>query len=139
MSYDRVEYEIWTSSDSRQGMKFIKNFHQYYTKLINSTLFTPHYVTWTWDDWDEDLLICYCAGDYCAKGFGRKVIYEDLVQLCVFDTAMDYGVIYFEYVVLYLKLCGRHGDLDCSNRVYIYIYILYIYRSWKNWELIQRK
>ena len=138
MSYDRVEYEIWTSSDSMEGMKFMTEFHIYFDKLINHTVFTPHYVTMNLP-YVEDNPHCYCGGDYCSldtfheppkiEGHtilepGRQILDEDLVQLCIFDMIQDYGDTYSIYIIERLRQCTNLADLECSTRVtYIYIYI----------------
>jgi hypothetical protein len=79
-----VEYDIWYSSASASGLKFINDFELYNRRLgrliFNSSilgknvLMTPHFVLWTCPSCDSNQIEedCFANGQYCAPPIQGK-------------------------------------------------------------------
>ncbi|KAH9608087.1 hypothetical protein KSS87_014650 [Heliosperma pusillum] len=107
---DRVEYELWTTSNDECGVKcemlmgFMKDFKGAGQILEKGgfTQFTPHYITWycpqAFTISKQCKSQCINHGRYCApdpeqdfsRGYeGKDVVVENLRQLCVFKVANE--------------------------------------------------
>ncbi|KAJ6794638.1 vacuolar-sorting receptor 3-like [Iris pallida] len=107
---DRVEYELWTSSNDECGpkcdtlMDFVKDFKGAAQILEKGgySQFTPHYITWFCPHAfilsKQCKSQCINHGRYCAPdpeqdfstGYeGKDVVFENLRQLCVFRVARE--------------------------------------------------
>lgn len=47
---DRVEYDVWFSAASPEGINFLTKLRKYNDKLGEKVLMTPHYLTWNCGD-----------------------------------------------------------------------------------------
>ncbi|XP_031480119.1 vacuolar-sorting receptor 3-like isoform X2 [Nymphaea colorata] len=107
---NRVEYELWTSSNDECGPKcdmlmgFVKDFRGAAQILEKGgySQFTPHYITWYCPKAfvlsKQCKSQCINHGRYCApdpeqdfsRGYnGKDVVIENLRQLCVFRVANE--------------------------------------------------
>ncbi|CAA6653551.1 unnamed protein product [Spirodela intermedia] len=107
---NRVEYELWTSSNDECGpkcdmlMEFVKEFKGAAQILEQGgySQFTPHYITWycpqSFIASKQCRSQCINNGRYCApdpeqdfsRGYdGKDVVIENLRQLCVFRVANE--------------------------------------------------
>merc|ERR1719295_1201107 len=134
---DRVEWELWTSSNDYLGSEFKHNFNTTAIMLdrANDTIFTPHMYILNGSHWgcpDDGLPCkrqCSNSGRYCAVDpeydlsvglDGIDVIQENLRSLCVweFDKAqrgiMD-DVVWWDYAVLWDEHCGVYSPDPVDN------------------------
>eukprot|EP01084_Bolivina_argentea_P029881 55441_1 len=138
---DRVEWELWTSSNDLMGSEFKHNFNNtaIMLDLANDTLFTPHMYILNGTHWgcDDSTLPCrkQCtnSGRYCAVDpeydltiglDGVDVIRENLRSLCVWeydkehalgDGLIDDDLLWWDYVVLWDEHCGILANDSSSN------------------------
>ncbi|CAL0316341.1 unnamed protein product [Lupinus luteus] len=140
---DRVEYELWTSSNDECGvkcdmlMKFVKNFKSSAQVLEKGgyTQFTPHYITWycpkAFISSKQCKSQCINHGRYCApdpeKDFssgydGKDVVIENLRQLCVFKVANETKKpwVWWDYVTDFQIRCpmkAKKYNKECADAV----------------------
>lgn len=126
---DRVEYEVWSTSNDRCGPKcaaqseFLRSFKGPAMILEQGgyTLFSPHYITWYCPPEERDSVPCknQCInnGRYCApdpendfeSGYdGKDVLVENLRQLCVWrwGNATGRPWVWWDYVTDFQKRCS---------------------------------
>ncbi|KAL8172275.1 hypothetical protein V2J09_024079 [Rumex salicifolius] len=140
---DRVEYELWTTSNDECGVKcemlmsFIKEFKGASQILEKGgyTQFTPHYITWycpqAFTKSKQCTSQCINHGRYCApdpeqdfsKGYeGKDVVLENLRQLCVFKVANESKKpwVWWDYVTDFQIRCPmkeKKYNKECANGV----------------------
>eukprot|EP01083_Nonionella_stella_P156379 506351_1 len=139
---DKVEWELWTSSNDYLGSQFKHNFNTTAIMLdkANDTIFTPHCYILNGSHWGCPLSDLPCkrqcsnSGRYCAVDpeydltiglDGIDVIQENLRSLCVWEYdkqqrgVMD-DVMWWDYAVLWDENCGvlmnttDNFNSDCS-------------------------
>ena len=140
---NRVEYEIWTSSNDECGpkcdmlMDFVKEFRGAAQILEHGgyTQFTPHYITWYCP---QAFILskqcrsqCINHGRYCAPdpeqdftiGYnGKDVVIENLRQLCVFRVANESKTpwLWWDYVTDFHIRCpmkeNKYNE-ECAGKV----------------------
>eukprot|EP01084_Bolivina_argentea_P182921 315713_1 len=134
---DRVEYELWTSSNDYLGSRFKHNFNTTAILLdeAGDTQFTPHMYILNGSHWGCDEMIngtytltckqqCTNNGRYCAVDpeydleiglDGMDVIQENLRSLCVWEYdkqqrgIMD-DIMWWDYAVLWDENCGVYSN-----------------------------
>ncbi|CAN6450267.1 unnamed protein product [Victoria cruziana] len=140
---NRVEYELWTSSNDECGPKcdvlmgFLKDFRGAAQILEKGgySQFTPHYITWYCP---KAFILskqcksqCINHGRYCApdpeqdfsQGYnGKDVVIENLRQLCVFRVANENRKpwVWWDYVTDFQIRCpmkGKKYNKECANNV----------------------
>uniref|UniRef100_A0A7N0TVG5 EGF-like domain-containing protein n=1 Tax=Kalanchoe fedtschenkoi TaxID=63787 RepID=A0A7N0TVG5_KALFE len=140
---DRVEYELWTSSNDECGVKcdmlmeFLKDFKGAAQILEKGgyTQFTPHYITWYCP---QAFILskqcksqCINHGRYCApdpeqdfsSGYeGKNVVIENLRQLCVFKVANESSKpwVWWDYVTDFQIRCpmkDKKYNKECADTV----------------------
>ncbi|CAM8899228.1 unnamed protein product [Rhodiola kirilowii] len=140
---DRVEYELWTSSNDECGVKcgmlmeFLKDFKGAAQILEKGgyTQFTPHYITWYCP---QAFILskqcksqCINHGRYCApdpeqdfsSGYdGKDVVVENLRQLCVFKVANESSKswVWWDYVTDFQIRCpmkDKKYNKECADSV----------------------
>lgn len=140
---DRVEYELWTTSNDECGVKcemlmgFMKEFKGAAQILEKGgyTQFTPHYITWycpqAFTISKQCKSQCINHGRYCApdpdqdfsRGYeGKDVVIENLRQLCVFKVANESRKpwIWWDYVTDFQIRCpmkDKKYNKDCAEGV----------------------
>ena len=91
---EKVEMELWFSSNNQEALTFIKEFDEYAQQLQGYINFRPRYVTWGCPGCakkfkDEE---CYNDGAYCAPNhakdsfhniMGRDILAENLREACL--------------------------------------------------------
>jgi len=137
---DRVEYQLWTSSNDYLGSEFKHNFNDtaIALDLANDTLFTPHmYILngshWQCDEqrFDDNGTAYWPCGRQCTNGGrycsvdpeydleigldGLDVIQENLRSLCVWQYDKEYDgpiddVVWWDYAVLWDENCGVYSN-----------------------------
>jgi len=70
---DKVDVDLWFSSNNQKALTFIKEFDEYAHQLQKYMTFHPRYVTWgcpscTKDYKDEE---CFDDGKYCAPNHAK--------------------------------------------------------------------
>eukprot|EP01084_Bolivina_argentea_P182922 315715_1 len=141
---DRVEYELWTSSNDYLGSRFKHNFNTTAILLdeAGDTQFTPHMYILNGSHWGCDEMIngtytltckqqCTNNGRYCAVDpeydlsiglNGMDVIQENLRSLCVWEYdkqqrgIMD-DIMWWDYAVLWDENCGVYSN--SSNNFHV--------------------
>ncbi|KAK2405777.1 vacuolar-sorting receptor [Trifolium repens] len=140
---ERVEYELWTSSNDECGPKceseinFLKGFKGAAQLLEQKgfTRFTPHYITWYCP---EAFILsqqcksqCINNGRYCApdpeqdfsRGYdGKDVVIQNLRQACFFKVANESGKPWkwWDYVTDFAIRCPMRAKKyteECSDQV----------------------
>ncbi|XAR52921.1 hypothetical protein NMG60_11021256 [Bertholletia excelsa] len=140
---DRVEYELWTSSNDECGykcdmlMNFVKDFKGVAQVLEKGgyTQFTPHYITWycpqAFTISKQCKSQCINHGRYCApdpeqdfsRGYeGKDVVLENLRQLCVFKVANESKKpwVWWDYVTDFQIRCPmkeKKYNQECADSV----------------------
>ncbi|KAK9697141.1 hypothetical protein RND81_08G017600 [Saponaria officinalis] len=140
---DRVEYELWTTSNDECGVKcemlmgFMKEFKGAGQILEKGgfTQFTPHYITWycpqAFTISKQCKSQCINHGRYCApdpeqdfsRGYeGKDVVVENLRQLCVFKVANETRKpwVWWDYVTDFQIRCpmkDKKYNKDCAEGV----------------------
>lgn len=140
---DRVEYELWTTSNDECGVKcemlmgFMKEFKGAAQILEKGgyTQFTPHYITWycpqAFTISKQCKSQCINHGRYCApdpeqdfsRGYeGKDVVIENLRQLCVFKVANETKKpwVWWDYVTDFQIRCpmkDKKYNKDCAEGV----------------------
>ncbi|XP_074343603.1 vacuolar-sorting receptor 3-like [Apium graveolens] len=140
---ERVEYELWTSSNDECGIKcdilmdFVKDFKGAAQILEKGgfTQFTPHYITWfcpmEFTISKQCKSQCINHGRYCApdpeqdfsSGYeGKEVVIENLRQLCVFKVANETQKpwIWWDYVTDFQIRCPmkeKKYNKECADNV----------------------
>ncbi|GAB2292127.1 Vacuolar-sorting receptor 3 [Dionaea muscipula] len=140
---DRVEYELWTTSNDECGVKcdmlmgYIKDFKGAAQILEKGgyTQFTPHYITWycpqAFTRSKQCTSQCINHGRYCApdpeqdfsSGYnGKDVVLENLRQLCVFRVANESKKpwIWWDYVTDFQIRCPmkeKKYNKECADSV----------------------
>ncbi|XP_059313914.1 vacuolar-sorting receptor 3-like [Lycium ferocissimum] len=140
---DRVEYELWTSSNDECGfkcdmlMKYVKDFKGAAQILEKGgyTQFTPHYITWycpqAFTVSKQCKSQCINHGRYCAPdpeqdfstGYeGKDVVVENLRQLCVFKVANETKKpwVWWDYVTDFQIRCPmkeKKYNKECADSV----------------------
>ncbi|OIT08594.1 PREDICTED: vacuolar-sorting receptor 3-like [Nicotiana attenuata] len=140
---DRVEYELWTSSNDECGfkcdmlMKYVKDFKGAAQILEKGgyTQFTPHYITWycpqAFTVSKQCKSQCINHGRYCAPdpeqdfstGYeGKDVVVENLRQLCVFKVANETKKpwVWWDYVTDFQIRCPmkeKKYNKECADGV----------------------
>ncbi|WMV12781.1 hypothetical protein MTR67_006166 [Solanum verrucosum] len=140
---DRVEYELWTSSNDECGfkcdmlMKYVKDFKGAAQILEKGgyTQFTPHYITWycpqAFTVSKQCKSQCINHGRYCApdpeqdfsSGYeGKDVVVENLRQLCVFKVANETNKpwVWWDYVTDFQIRCPmkeKKYNKECADTV----------------------
>ncbi|KAJ6814676.1 vacuolar-sorting receptor 3-like [Iris pallida] len=140
---DRVEYELWTSSNDECGpkcdmlMDFVKDFKGAAQILEKGgySQFTPHYITWFCPHAfilsKQCKSQCINHGRYCAPdpeqdfstGYeGKDVVIENLRQLCVYRVANESKRpwVWWDYVTDFHLRCPmkeKKYNKECANTV----------------------
>lgn len=140
---DRVEYELWTSSNDECGVKcnslmhFLKEFKGAAQILEKGgyTQFTPHYITWycpqAFTPSKQCKSQCINHGRYCApdpeedfsSGYdGKDVVIENLRQLCVFRVANESKKpwMWWDYATDFHIRCpmsAKKYNKECADKV----------------------
>ncbi|KAL9242113.1 hypothetical protein vseg_016146 [Gypsophila vaccaria] len=140
---DRVEYELWTTSNDECGVKcemlmgFMKEFKGAGQILEKGgyTQFTPHYITWYCPEAftvsKQCKSQCINHGRYCApdpeqdfsRGYeGKDVVVENLRQLCVFKVANETSKpwTWWDYVTDFQIRCPmkeKKYNKECAEKV----------------------
>ncbi|XP_051133954.1 vacuolar-sorting receptor 3-like [Andrographis paniculata] len=140
---NRVEYELWTSSNDECGVKcdmlmdFLKEFKGAAQVLEKGgyTQFTPHYITWycpqAFTISKQCKSQCLNHGRYCApdpeqdfsSGYeGKDVVLENLRQLCVFRVANESRKpwVWWDYVTDFQIRCPmkeKKYNKECAESV----------------------
>ncbi|KAI4311794.1 hypothetical protein MLD38_036660 [Melastoma candidum] len=140
---DRVEYELWISSNDECGircddqMDFVNNFrgHAQVLEKGGYTQFTPHYITWYCPEAfklsNQCKSQCINRGRYCAPdpeqdfgvGYdGKDVVFENLRQLCVHRVANESNRswVWWDYVTDFQIRCSmkeKKYSKDCAEGV----------------------
>eukprot|EP01083_Nonionella_stella_P128787 390331_1 len=133
---DRVEYELWTSSNDYYGSKFKHHFNTTAIELdlAGDTSFTPHMYLLNGSHWGCDERFngsntfpckhqCTNSGRYCSVDpeydmsiglNGMDVIQENLRSLCVweYDKTSEPGddIMWWDYSVLWDENCGVYTN-----------------------------
>lgn len=78
---NRVEYDIWYSSNNDLVLDFIQDFKDIDNKLGRAVLMTPHFVYWECMNCGEDFIKanCYAGGRYCATDHGNKLKGQEII------------------------------------------------------------
>ncbi|CAL5195220.1 unnamed protein product [Lathyrus oleraceus] len=140
---ERVEYELWTSSNDECGPKceseinFLRSFKGAAQLLEQKgyTRFTPHYITWYCPEAfilsQQCKAQCINNGRYCApdpeqdfsRGYdGKDVVVQNLRQACFFKVANDSGKPWqwWDYVTDFAIRCPMRAHRyteECSDQV----------------------
>lgn len=126
---DRVEYDIWLSSSNDKALDFIQDFGKLDEKFGRDALMTPHYVFWRCENCEKDFtdLHCFADGKYCAQDSsnmrlsGRKIIQEDLRQICIYNkyyadegSDVEQRKLWWQYMKSIHQNCYASVNYDCS-------------------------
>jgi hypothetical protein len=124
---NRVEWDVWTSSDDFLAVDFKSQFGKVAEALSNNSLMTPHYSfedgeaygCVTEQESDGCKKMCTNGGRYCIvhpaqdniEGLeGLQVVQENLRQMCLYETEItDAGKnskLWFDYVVKFQSNCA---------------------------------
>ena len=128
---NRVEYELWLSSDHQLARQFLQEFAPM-ARLFDdeSAKMTPNYVLWYCGtcspEYTTDHPDCVSGGRYCAPDpdywgprTGREIVMEDLRQLCIYKQTRDEEDenIWWDYVEVFSKSCvDRDFNKECSEK-----------------------
>lgn len=126
---NRVEWDLWFSSNEEIALNFLKNYREFHEKLGNQTLFTPHY---TFTDFPRSMQNkmeddCLSKGKYCIisqksndKRAGRDVLYEDLRQICLFNKMSEKGTPerWWDYIIQAHTDCQTNLNEACSENTH---------------------
>lgn len=121
---NRVEYDIWYSSNNDLVLDFIQDFQDIDKKLGDKVLMTPHFVYWECRNCGDDFIQanCFAGGRYCATDHGNKlrgqeIILENLRQKCIHKQAYadDKRYLFFRYVTTVHDECGSDINEECSK------------------------
>lgn len=125
-SNDHINYTIWFSAEYTTIYEFIAVFKEVAQQFSQEqATFTPHYHTMSCGAQSCDLESCFSGGSYCAPDpdgagrlTGRDVLYEDLRQICIYQTVKSSGYHkWFEYIAKVQSLCVDKLDEECAERV----------------------
>ena len=97
---DKVEMELWFSSNNQEALTFIKEFDEYAQKLQGFIDFHPRYVTWSCPNCDTTYQKeeCFSDGKYCAPNHakdafnnvqGKQIIKENLRETCLHKRLVE--------------------------------------------------
>jgi len=120
---NRVEYDIWYSSNNDLVLDFIQDFQDIDKKLGKQVLMTPHFVYWECKNCGNEFISanCFSAGQYCATDHGNKltgqeIILENLRQKCIHKQvySQDKRFLFFRYVTQVHDECGSYINEECS-------------------------
>lgn len=91
---NRVEYDIWYSSNNDLVLDFLQDFQDIDKQFGQKVLMTPHFVYWECMNCGEDFIEtnCFAGGRYCATDHGNKlkgkeIVLENLRQKCIHKFA----------------------------------------------------
>lgn len=121
---NRVEYDIWYSSNNDLVLDFIQDFQEIDKKLGDKVLMTPHFVYWECMNCGEDFIEanCFAGGRYCATDHGNKlkgkeIILENLRQKCIHKQvyAENKRFLFFKYITTVHDECGSEINEQCSK------------------------
>ncbi|CAG9326386.1 unnamed protein product [Blepharisma stoltei] len=125
---NKVEWEMWMSSESTATREFLVDFSQYGKMFdLDSAIMTPHYVLWVCTDCqDKNFTVdhpdCVGGGRYCAPDpdfegprNGRDIVFEDLRQICIYNLGRRIGRldIWWNYIKEFNRLCE---DFDFTEK-----------------------
>ena len=125
---DKVEMELWYSSDNTLALDFIKEFDKYVHELQDYIDFVPRFVTWACpmctDEFKQEE--CYGDGQYCApnhaKSFtnnilGRDILMEDLREHCLHSSLKAQGkeAVWWDYMKYVHQECFGFVSEECSK------------------------
>lgn len=97
---DKVDIELWYSSNNQEALLFIKEFAEYAQKLQGYMTFHPRFVTWGCPACTEDYKKEECFGDgaFCAPNHakdsfnnvkGTEILLEDLREACLHKRMVE--------------------------------------------------
>lgn len=127
---NRVEYEIWMSSENTELREFLSDFSQYAKNLIPNTLMTPHYVLWYSVERSKEGFLtehkdCLGGGRYCAPDpdldngprTGREIVIENLRQICLYNylTGQKKVNLWWDYIKGFKECTGNNFNTKCSD------------------------
>jgi len=124
---NRVEYDIWYSSNNDMVLDFIQDFAEVDKKFGNQVLMTPHFVYWECMNCGEEFINenCFAGGRYCATDHGNKlrgqeIILENLRQKCVHKIAYDTDkrYLFFRYITTVHDECWSGINEACSQNAH---------------------
>jgi len=124
---NRVEYDLWYSSEDEQAMDFLADFEEYHYRYKEHVYFTPRIFSFECKGWEEETLEkdCFSKGKYCAHSArargalsGRDILTENLRQKCLHNKLQKnkkekYWWAYIQYVH---ELCPDGITSSCSRK-----------------------
>ncbi|OMJ73183.1 hypothetical protein SteCoe_28189 [Stentor coeruleus] len=129
---NRVEYEMWMSSEHDALREFLADYSKHAQKLIPDTLMSPHYVLWYSIERSKEGFInehkdCISGGRYCAPDpdldsgprTGREIVIENLRQLCLhkYLTEKKNVGLWWDYIAEFKNCKGTDFNAKCSDKV----------------------
>lgn len=129
---NRVEYEMWMSSEHSVLREFLADFSKHAQNLIPNTLMSPHYVLWYSIERSKEGFInehkdCISGGRYCAPDpdldsgprTGREIVIENLRQICLhkFLTGKGNVALWWDYIAEFKNCQGTEFNTKCSDKV----------------------
>lgn len=127
---NRVEYEIWMSSEQQVLRDFLTQFAPVAKNFGRNIKITPHYVLWYCVEcsnagYVEDHKDCLSGGRYCAPDpdydgprTGREIVMEDLRQICVSKVSRKQGnpSLWWDYILEFSKCDENNFNEKCANQ-----------------------
>ncbi|OMJ84893.1 hypothetical protein SteCoe_13875 [Stentor coeruleus] len=129
---NRVEYEIWMSSENTELREFLSDFSQHGKKLIPNTQMTPHYVLWYSVERSKEGFItehkdCLSGGRYCAPDpdldngprTGREIVLENLRQICLYNYLTENKKLnlWWDYISKFKECTNNNFNTKCSESI----------------------